>query len=315
MTTENASGPLLSPSFIRGLGTGILITALVFKIGSTLFSGSVKVPLNSSTASPTVNQGQAADKIANSILPEKLDLGVSFKDTIVKMVNYGAIDKKKFLGIYSQRGGLTDEEASLLDKSSEGNIIVDSKNANLILNLLWPLGMANQTKVLSQGPMGTTYKDKVGSFASTGGWTLGAQPGGQLFNRFPLLKLTPEEEERVKEISQNIYRPCCNNSTYFPDCNHGAAMLGFVELAVSQGMKDQDIYKKALVLNAYWFPQNYGEVAVYLQNEKGLNWDKVNPQEVLGQTYSSSQGYKALSQELQGKGLIPQVGGGGGCGV
>lgn len=308
---------MTSPSFIKGLGTGILVTALILKIGPTLVNKSQKASLGSNTpvSSSTVNQEQAVDKIAASILPGELNLGVAFKDSIINTVKYGAIDKKKFLEIYAQRGGLSQEETSWLDEPSDSSIVVNSQNANLILNLLWPLGIANKTKVLSEGPMGTTYKDKVGNFSSTGGWTLGSQPGGQLFNRFPLLALTATQEEKVKEISANIYRPCCGNSTYFPDCNHGAAMLAFVELAVSQGMKDQDIYQKALVLNSYWFPQNYGELAVYFQQEKGISWNQVDPKVLLGKTYSSAQGYKTISQELQTKGLIPKVEGGGGCGV
>ena len=83
--------------------------------------------------------------------------------------------------------------------------------------------------------MGTQYKDKIGSFASTGGWTLGAREGGKLFDSQSLIKLTSEQEELVKNISANIYRPCCGNSTAFPDCNHGAGMLGFVEMAVASG--------------------------------------------------------------------------------
>lgn len=318
MTDDKKFSTNFSPSFIRGLGTGVLITGLLFKIGPILVNQSPRVVLNTgikASANPTVNQTQAIDKIASSILPDKLDLGVSFGDTIIKMVKAGAINKKKLLDIYSQRGGLTPEETSLLDSSTTNSIVITSQNANLILNLLWPLGIANKTTVLAEGPMGTTYKDEVGNFASTGGWTLGSQPGGQLYNQFSLISLTPSQEEKVKEISKNIYRPCCNNSTYFPDCNHGAAMLGFVELAVAQGMKDQDIYQKALVLNSFWFPGQYGDLAVYFQKEKGLSWDKIDPKEILSQTYSASQGYKVISQDLQGKGLVPQVAGGGGCGV
>ncbi len=308
---------MTSPNFIKGLGTGILVTALILKIGPTLVNQSQKTSLGFSApvSSSTVNQEQTVDKIAASILPTELNLGVAFKDSIVNTVNYGAIDKKKFLEIYSERGGLSPEETSWLNKPSDSSIVVNSQNANLILNLLWPLGIANKTAVLSEGPMGTTYKDKVGSFSSTGGWTLGSQPGGQLFNRFPLLALTTAQEEKVREISENIYRPCCGNSTYFPDCNHGAAMLAFVELAVSQGMTDKNIYQKALVLNSYWFPQTYGELAVYFQQVKGIPWKQINPKDLLGAAYSSSQGYKAISQELQTKGLIPKVEGGGGCGV
>lgn len=43
---------------------------------------------------------------------------------------------------------------------------------------------------------------------------------------------TAQDEAKGKEV-------CCGNSTYFPDCNHGAAMLGFIELAVSQGLVER----------------------------------------------------------------------------
>jgi hypothetical protein len=45
-----------------------------------------------------------------------------------------------------------------------------------------------------------------------------------------LIPLTAEQQALVEEVAAEIYRPCCNNSTLFPDCNHGMAMLGFLEL-------------------------------------------------------------------------------------
>ena len=163
--------------------------------------------------------------------------------------------------------------------------------------------------------MGTQYKDKIGSFASTGGWTLGAREGGKLFDSQSLIKLTSEQEELVKNISANIYRPCCGNSTAFPDCNHGAGMLGFVEMAVASGMPENEIYKKALALNSYWFPQTYTELAVFFKAKKNIDWKNVDPKEILGESYSSGRGYGAVSQQLQNEGLTPQVKSGGGCGV
>ena len=164
--------------------------------------------------------------------------------------------------------------------------------------------------------MGTQYKDKVDSFASTAGWTLGKTEGGKLFNSLSIISLTPDQENLVKEIAESIYRPCCGNHTGFPDCNHGAAMLGFIELAASQGMSKDEIYKKALVLNSYWFPQNYAEIATYFKAQKGMAWKDVNPKEILGVSYSSGQGYAAINKELQAEGLLPKAqGGGGGCGV
>lgn len=304
--------------YFLGLTTGILSTILIFWLLPTatgrIKSGRINLPFIAK-ASPTPNASRLQKEIIQSVLPEKLDLGVSFGDVIIKMIRFGAIDKEKFKALYQNREGLSPDEARLLEQPSKEKIIVTQASSNLILNLLWPLGIANKAKVLSDGPMGTQYKNEVGNFASTGGWTLGKEGGGKLFNSLPLINLTSEQEKEVKEIAQNIYRPCCGNSTYFPDCNHGAAMLGFIELAVASGMPKEEIYQKALVLNSYWFPQTYAELAIYFQAKKGISWEKADPKEVLGPNFSSGGGYSAVNKELQTLGLLPKVQGGGGCGV
>lgn len=92
-------------------------------------------------------------------------------------------------------------------------------------------------------------------------------------------------------------------------------MLGFIELAVKQGLSRDEIYKKALALNTYWFPQTYAELGTYFKQKKNISWDKVDPKLVLGIDYSSGQGYRVINKELQAEGLLPKVEGGGGCGV
>ncbi len=306
-------------NYIIGLATGLLITFFIFKVLPTLqvklSSNRISIPFLTKIPTVTPDPTKLQQEITKEVLPQKVNLGISFEDSVVRMVKFGAIDKEKLLSLYEDRGGLKDEEKKLLDATSDKEIILTPDNAGLLLNLLWPLGIANKTNVLSEGPMGTQYKDTVGNFASTGGWTLGKEDGGSLYNRFEILKLTPQEENLVTEISQNIYRPCCGNSTYFPDCNHGAAMLGFIELAVTQGMPKEQIYQKALALNSLWFPQTYAELGVYFRMKKGTPWTQVDPQEVLGQNYSSGSGYIAISKQLQAEGLLPKVEGGGGCGV
>lgn len=305
--------------YFWGVATGLVLALLVFKIipfigKSAGISLQSPVVLRRQAAPAADEPGQTAE-VPAGVIPESYTLGVSLGDVVTKMVSDGVIDKDKFQALYAERGGLKPEEKALLEKAQEGKLVVTAENAPLILNLLWPLGIANRTAVLGEGPIGTEYKDNVGQFASTGGWTLGKEDGGKLFNRFDLVKLTPDQEATVKELASNIYRPCCGNSTYFPDCNHGAAMLGFLELAVAQGMSREQIYKDALVLNSYWFPQTYSELAIYFSKKKNMSWDKVSPQEALGQTYSSGQGYQAVNKELQSDGLLPKVQGGGGCGV
>lgn len=306
--------------YFWGLATGFLLAVLVLKLlplitvkANTLI---LKNPLIANYfISPTPDVKKEIDTITKTVLPSQMDLGVTFGETIVKMVEVGAIDKNKFIQLYQSREELAENEKKLLDAPSNEKIIINEKNANLILNLLWPLGLANKTDVLDKGPMGTEYKNDVGNFASTGGWTLGKQDGGKLFNQFTILPLTPQQEELVKELAQNIYRPCCGNSTYFPDCNHGAAMLGFLELAVTQGLPKAEIYKKALALNSYWFPQTYADLAVFFKMKKNIPWDKVDAKLALSQDYSSGQGYRTINKQLQDENLLPKVEGGGGCGV
>lgn len=303
--------------YFLGVATGILATIFLIKLVPMLTTQvkGISIPFLTKVPTPTIDPAKQQEQISREIMPDQVDLGVSFGDTVVKMIKEGAIDREKFEKLYEGRGGLSQEEKKLLEEASGNKIVITQANSGLILNLLWPLGIANKTNVLSEGPMGTEYKKDVGNFASTGGWTVGRISGGEMFNRFSILPLTPEQEKLVSEIAQNIYRPCCGNSTYFPDCNHGAAMLGFIELAVAQGMSKEEIYKKALALNSYWFPQTYADLDVYFKAKKGISWDKVDAKEALSANYSSGQGYQAVNKELQVEGLLPKVSGGGGCGV
>lgn len=308
-------------SYLLGLTSGFLMAVLILKLipifmvkTQTLSYSLPFIKRNLPTPTPDVAIKQ--EEITKTVFPDKVNLEVSYKNAIIKMIQFGAIDKDKFIKLYEGRGGLKEAEKKLFEGSSDEQIIINQENANLVLNLLWPLGIANKTNILSDGPMGTEYKKDVGNFASTGGWTLGREAGGKLFNRFTIISLTSGEEAEATEIAKNIYRPCCGNSTYFPDCNHGAAMLGFIELAVSQGMPKDEIYRKALALNTYWFPQTYAELGIYFKQKKNIPWDKVDAKLVLGLDYSSGGGYRAINKQLQSEGLLPKLeGGGGGCGV
>ena len=89
------------------------------------------------------------------------------------------------------------------------------------------------------------------------------------------------------------------------------AMLGLLELMASQGVNEQNMYKTALSVNSYWFPNNYLTIASYFKSQ-GVDWDKVSPQTVLSFQYSSLPGYKQLLNKVE-----PQQApsGGNGCGV
>ncbi|MDP3998711.1 MAG: hypothetical protein Q8P89_03795 [bacterium] len=268
---------------------------------------------------PTGQAGQSAStgqvdltKLEKDILPaEGVELPIVWGDLGKQLITKGVIDQAKFETLFAQRGGLKDDEKNLLSGLGNQSIRMTQQNANFLLDLFWAFGLANKNDVLDKGEMMRDPK-QVGNFASTGGWTLAKSQATDYYSKFSLVKLTPEQQALVEKVSQGIYRPCCGNSTHFPDCNHGMAMLGLLELMAANGVSETDMYKKALVVNSFWFPQTYVELAAYFQ-EQGKNWNQVDPKEVLGKNYSSAQGYQKTRSQI--KSLPQPQQGGGGCGA
>lgn len=239
-------------------------------------------------------------------------LAISWADLGSKMVAYGVIDKNKIENLYSERGGLSESDKKIIYGTGEDSIIIiDSQNAGLMLNMLWGFGLANKNAILENGPMVEAQgKDGTGKFASTGGWSLSTGNPMDHYSMHSFVTLTKEQQLLVEKVSKGIFRPCCNNSTYFPDCNHGMAMLGFLEIMASQGASEKDMYKSALQLNKLWFPDQYDVIASYLES-RGQDINNVDPKEIVSEQYFSAQGYKnivALVQPIEQKG-------GGGCSV
>ena len=129
--------------------------------------------------------------------------------------------------------------------------------------------------------------------------------------RHSFLVLTKEQQELVERVSKNIYRPCCGNAVYFPDCNHGMAMLGLLELMAAQGVNEEEMYRTALKVNSFWFPDTYLTIAEYFRHQ-GIVWKDVDPKEVLGAAYSSAAGYRRIASQVESSSV---QGGSGGCGV
>lgn len=218
-------------------------------------------------------------------------------DLVKRLVETGAIDEAKYREIFkSPADGAA--EMDLLTGDTGKFISINSNNSRFVVNTLWALGLTQKSQVLDEGPMQTSGSDPA-NFASTGGWTIGKKDAMQLYSSQELIKLSAEEQERVQQIAENVYRPCCGNSTAFPDCNHGMAALGYIELAVAAGLSEEQIYKDLLAFNSFWFPQTYVEMAVYFEKNQTLTWDKVDPKLALSQEYSSAQGAQKVTQAVQ----------------
>lgn len=238
-------------------------------------------------------------------------LPVRWGDLGAKLVDSGTIDAEKFVALYNSRGEFNEEYESLLLGRDNDEIRITEDNADYLLNLFWALGLANKNSILDSGEMMDPRYGGAGNFASTGGWTMAMGDAMDHYSKHVFFTLTEEEQSLVDKISQGIYRPCCGNSTHFPDCNHGMAMLGLLQLMASQGVSEEEMWKTALAVNSYWFPDTYMTIAQYM-DERGVEWENVRPEEVLGRDYSSAQGFSRIAAEVTQPGSQK---GGGGCGV
>ncbi|MBI2050965.1 MAG: hypothetical protein HYT31_04125 [Parcubacteria group bacterium] len=248
---------------------------------------------------------------AAAVIPEQgVVLPVAWGDLGSKMIASGVIDQQAFESIYQNRGGLTEEEQAMLSGTLAGDVRITPQNAGVLLNVLWAFGLANKNPVLDQGPMQDPEYGGAGRFASTGGWTLASGDPMDHYSMHEFVTLTSEQQQMVERVAQGIYRPCCGNSVYFPDCNHGMAMLGLLELMAANGVAEADMYRYALAVNAYWFPETYLTIAKYLGTQ-GLSWQDAAPKEILGYDFSSSAGYQNIAAQVE----PVSSGGGGGCGV
>ena len=229
----------------------------------------------------------------------------------------GGIDLDRFLKVYEKAGRpLTNEQLAILTEGSDSLIVINKENAHFLLNFFWAVGLTNKNPILTEGPMMQDGEGKIGRFASTGGWTIGTRPAPELYASAPIVTLTPDQQALLQEVAMAVYRPCCNNPTHFPDCNHGMAMLGLLELMASQGASAEEMFTAAKYINAFWFPQQTLELAVFFKAGQDLDFAEVNARQIVGGNYSSGTGFQAVHQWLANNGLLEKVpNNGSGCGV
>ena len=288
---------VLNASLITGLSEHFLMRLEIKK---------AIAQLSATTQKPEVS----TQKIKQEVIPQEgYKTSMKWGSLAKRLVEVGAIDKQKYQGIFTPSdGGL---EMKYLDEDSQEPISINEKNSRFLLNTFWALGLTNKSKVLDEGPM-KTGKTPLNNFASTAGWTLGAKKATELYSSTEIIPLTQEQQDLVKKIAENVFRPCCGNSTAFPDCNHGMAALGYIELAVAGGLSENQIYKDLLAFNSFWFPQTYIDLALYF-DKQNIAWKNVDAKLALSSNYSSAQGYQRIKQTIQ---PVPGVQSpGGGCGV
>lgn len=304
---ETSSQPRLNKKYTSI--AAFAITSVIFA-GGMYASGFGVVASIQEKSAPVIAGTQTQVSEETVLPPGGVELQVEWGNLGSKLVEVGVIDADKFKVIYEQRGVFTEEYETLLLGQNNSNLKITKENAEYLLNLFWALGLASKNPILDSGEMSDKAYGGAGNFASTGGWTLSKGNAMEHYSKHVFFELTAEQQALVDKVSRGIYRPCCGNSTHFPDCNHGMAMLGLLELMASQGASEQEMWRTALVVNSYWFPDTYLTIATYMMG-KGIEWKDVSPQEVLGINYSSASGYARIASQV----TLPKQQSSGSCGA
>ena len=287
-----------------GLGVFIGVISLWFmgfKLGQVLnifqLSQPPTYPELVLTATPTpIGQNFAYAELREQVAPTSgTTIAVQWGDMGQKLVDAGAIDLTEYETLI---GNLSDEQQEILLHDTLQQITITPDNIQFWTNVLWALGLTQHSKVLDDGPMMQyTAEVPLGNYASTGGWTLGKRDAVDLYSSTELIKLTSEQQDLVYQIAETIFRPCCGNHTSYPDCNHGMALLGLLELMASQGATATELYETALTFNSYAFQDTYITLAAYFEAQ-GTVWSEVDPVIVLGSDYSSGQSAYAIALQV-----------------
>jgi len=296
----------------KHLFKGVLICLIVIAsfLSGILFNKIILLKEQAVTPPVANDKSQELSDMQAKVLKEKYVFNIKWGDLGRRMVEDGVIDKTKLSQAVSGSDELPPDLEQYFSKSMN-KIEVNQENAHFWVDILWGLGLANKNRILEEGDMMT--EGDASNFASTGGWTLGVSEPMNYYSKYSYINLTEKQQKIVEEIAGNVYRPCCGNSTAFPDCNHGMAMLGLIELMVSQNFSKDEIYKTALAFNTYWFSQTYLDTAYYFK-QNGRDYIKIPAKELLSKTFSSAMGAEVINKKV-GQLDWPALKGGGSCGA
>lgn len=301
-----------------GVAGKALVLLVVFVLGGGGGYMVGKQIVHEGAITSTTKSGEDAMTLMHQVNPpDGYTIPAVFGDIGPQLVAAGAIDMAKFTGLYKQQNKpLSEDQMTILTKETHANVVITPENANFLLNFFWAFGLTNQNAILTEGPMVSGGVDKVGGFASTGGWTIGAKKATDLYASTKIVSLTDEQQARLLEVASGVYRSCCNNPTHFPDCNHGMAMLGLLELMAAQNASAQAMYDAAKYITAFWYPQQMLEVATLFKVAENVDFVHADSKTVVSSQFLSGSGFQAVHQYLSQNGLLEQApSSGGSCGV
>ncbi len=300
----------------------------------TLLSLAAILLLPSMPSALKIDFGGSSDQLAGggSIAPDGVERGArqiqefslqayrvnaAYGDIGPRLLETGAIDYDRFLAVYERSNNpLTLEQREILRSGSDARITIDPSNAHFLLNFFWAFGLSNQNPILEEGLMVKHRQGDIGRFASTGGWTVGKSPGSEMYSSSQILTLSHEQQELVESVASRVYRPCCNNHAAFPDCNHGMAMLGVLEVLAAAGATEAEMLEAAKQFNAFWFSGQMAYVVAYFDLTQGWSFEDIPGELAVGPAVFSGSGYQSLLVWLTERDLLqPDPGAGASCGV
>ncbi|MHB8776568.1 MAG: hypothetical protein ACYC6R_02245 [Anaerolineales bacterium] len=304
MTEESVNDPDLTNRRIRLIAGFVITIVVTFFLG---FGGGYLKWGQDETAE--LKQQKEMSELYEHVNPEDgYTLPVSYGKLGPQLMKAGVIDYDAFMSVMAAGGdSLNNHQMDILKEGSNEQIVITAENAHFLLNYFWAVGLANKNSILTDGPIVQYSEGQIDRFASTGGRALATKPITDLYASMDLIPLTPEQQARVEEVAAAVYRPCCNNHTLFPDCNHGMAMLGLLELMASQNSSVDEMFEAAKYVNAFWFPQQNLETAMYLKANQNMDFTDADARLVTGAEISSGSGFAAIHQSLQTSGLLPQA--------
>lgn len=221
------------------------------------------------------------------------------------MINAGAFAYDAFVQVYDRAGQpLSEEQRAILQSGSDKLITIDHIDSYFLLNFFWALGLVNSNPILVSGALVANGGGQIDGYASTGGWELAVKPIHQLFSSASLVTLNVPQQSRLEEAVGAIYRPCCNNPTSFPDCNHGMAMLGLLEVMAAQSATVDEMLEAAKQVNTFWFPSQSQELALYYQSKNNLEFAAIPAREAVGSERFSGNGFAQVHEWLASNGKL-----------
>jgi len=237
-------------------------------------------------------------------------LAVVLGDVGPRLIAAGAIDPQRLAAVAAGAGTPLDARAvRLLTAGGDDAVAFDAKHAWFLLNVFWGLGLANANPLLTAGPMVRGGWARLRTYASTGGYTLGARPVLDVYASSALVTLSAPQQQRLAAVAADVYRPCCDNPTSFPDCNHGMAMLGLLTLVAARDADADALHRAAVAANRVWFPQAAAQVASYVRATQAGDQGGNDPRAANGRELFSATGYRKVAAWAQGRPFGPAAAG------